>query len=200
MSRSFLLTRLHSLMGILPLGIFLIEHFYSNAVAMLGEQAYNEQVERLLGIPFLFFIEIVFIFIPLVYHAVFGLYLAFISKHNALSYKFTRNWMFMLQRLSGVVTLIFVTYHLWAFRISSVIYGTPINYDTVQAHLANPFILVFYIIGVIATTFHFTNGLWGAAITWGFSVSPRSQAITGKIAYSFFFVLSVVGVATLFSF
>jgi succinate dehydrogenase / fumarate reductase cytochrome b subunit len=198
--RKFLLSRLHSLAGIIPLGLFLLEHFYSNAVAMLGAQSYDNHIQKLLGIPFLPVIEVLFIAIPLLYHAVFGLYLAFLSKNNSLSYSYPRNWKFALQRLSGVITLIFVIYHVWSFRISSLIYGTEVNYQLVQEHLMNPFILVFYVLGVLSTTFHFTNGLWAGLITWGVTVSPNAQRISAKIAFGLFIILSACGIITLASF
>ena len=49
---SFLLRRLHSLTGIIPIGAFLIEHFISNSEATKGAQAYNDQVKFLTSLPF----------------------------------------------------------------------------------------------------------------------------------------------------
>ncbi|WCK56352.1 succinate dehydrogenase [Aneurinibacillus sp. Ricciae_BoGa-3] len=200
MARNFLLTRLHSLAGIFPLGLFLIEHLYSNSVAMFGAVQYNQQVERLQSIPFLSVVEIVLIAIPLFYHAVFGLYFAFIARNNTISYSYSRNWMFLLQRLSGVVTLIFIVYHLWVFRIAHLLFGTPIDFNVVHTQLANPWILSFYIIGIMSTTFHFSNGLWGALVTWGITVGPKAQQKSAMLAYTFFLILGGIGIATLFSF
>lgn len=199
-ARKFLLTRLHSLAGILPLGLFLLEHLYSNATAMLGAEAYDRQVQAILGIPFLPLIEVLFIAIPLLYHAGYGLYIVFIARNNAISYSYARNWMFVMQRASGIITLVFVIYHLWSFRISSLIFGTPVNYQAVQEHLANPWILMFYILGVVATIFHFTNGLWAGLVTWGITSGAASQRISARITFTLFIVLSAAGVATLFSF
>ncbi|MEW9673740.1 succinate dehydrogenase [Ammoniphilus sp. 3BR4] len=181
MARKFLLTRLHSLAGIFAFRSF-------------------PQIERLQSIPFLPVLEVLIIALPLIYHAVFGLYIAFIAQNNAISYSYSRNWMFVLQRMSGVVTLVFVVYHLWAFRFSNLLFGTPVDYHAVQAHLENPAIFVFYIIGVVATTFHFSNGLWGALITWGVTVGPKAQRRSAVFTYGVFAVLSISGIATLFSF
>jgi succinate dehydrogenase / fumarate reductase, cytochrome b subunit len=200
MSRKFLLTRLHSLAGILPLGLFLLEHLYSNAIAMFGAIEYNKQIERLQSIPFLPVLEVLLIAIPLIYHAVYGLYIAFIARNNAISYSYSRNWMFVLQRASGVITLVFVVYHLWAFRISHLLFGTPVDFNAIQTHLASPWILIFYIVGVLATTFHFSNGIWGALITWGVTVGPKAQHRSAIFTYVVFAVLSISGIATLFSF
>lgn len=199
-SRSFLLGRLHSLAGILPLGLFLLEHLYSNATAMLGREAYDRQVAALQGIPFLAVIEILFIALPLLYHAGFGIYLAFISQNNAFQYSYTRNWMFFFQRASGLVTLVFVLYHLWEFRLANLFFGTPVNFETVQAQLQNPVIFAFYILGILATTFHFSNGVWTALITWGVTPGQRGQKLASNVRYVLFVLLFAIGLGTLISF
>ena len=65
---SFLLRRLHSLSGIIPIGVFLIEHFFSNAFATNGPHAYADQVKFLTGLPFVLGLEILGIYIPLAFH------------------------------------------------------------------------------------------------------------------------------------
>ncbi|GAB7386459.1 succinate dehydrogenase cytochrome B558 [Bacillaceae bacterium] len=198
--RRFLLARLHSLAGIIPLGIFLLEHLYANAVALLGPEAYDSHVRALHSIPFLPFFEIVLIGIPLLYHAVFGIYMAFLSQNNALSYSYSRNWKFVLQRASGLVTFVFVAYHLWAFRLSSAFFGTEVNYSAVREHLQHPAIFAFYVLGVVSTTFHFSNGLWTGLITWGITVGAKAQRVSERIAFSLFVILTAIGIAALFAF
>lgn len=197
---SFLLSRLHSLAGIIPLGLFIIEHFYTNAMAMFGKEKYNGQIEILQSIPFLLFIEIIFIAIPLLFHAVYGIYLAFISKNNALTYTHKRNWIFFLQRISGIVIFIFVVYHVWSFRLSTAITGTKVSYDLVSEHLQNPLIFTFYVVGIISTAFHFSNGLSTGLITWGITIGKKSQNIAFQLSMILFAAMSVVGIASLFSF
>ncbi|QQE73610.1 succinate dehydrogenase [Brevibacillus composti] len=199
-SRRFLLGRLHSLAGIVPLGLFLLEHLYGNAIAMLGKEKYDRHIEMLLGIPFLPLLEIVFIALPLLYHAGYGIYIGMLSRHNPYRYAYQENWMFVLQRLSGFVTLIFVLYHVWSFRLSSLFFGTPVNYDAVQQHLAHPLIFLFYVLGVVATTFHFSNGLWTGLITWGITRGPLAQRRSALIRNAAFILLTGVGLGTLLSF
>ncbi|WP_264805664.1 hypothetical protein [Bacillus sp. NCCP-133] len=113
----------------------------------------------MLSLPFLFNLEIGFIAIPLFFHAVYGINLSFISKQNAHVYKYNRNISFLLQRVSGIITFIFVIYHVWALRITPAISKIEVNHQLVSEHLANPFMMIFYMAGVLSTTFHFTNGL-----------------------------------------
>jgi succinate dehydrogenase / fumarate reductase cytochrome b subunit len=63
---SFLLRRLHSLSGIIPVGAFLIEHFVSNAFATRGPGAYTKQVELLSSFPFVFYLEFLGILLTII--------------------------------------------------------------------------------------------------------------------------------------
>src|SRR5262245_5412528 len=72
---SFLLRRLHSLSGIVPIGAFLLEHFVSNAAATNGPHAFAEQVKFLTGLPFVLWLEIFGIYIPILFHALYGIYI-----------------------------------------------------------------------------------------------------------------------------
>src|SRR5437868_7499055 len=83
---SFLLRRLHSLSGIVPIGAFLVEHFVSNSEATKGAVAYNEQVRFLTGLPFVSVLEWVFIFLPILYHAFYGFYIWYRGESNVGEY------------------------------------------------------------------------------------------------------------------
>ena len=48
---SFIRLRLHSLLGIVPIGAFLLEHLLSNFEALKGPMAYGEQVKFLNSLP-----------------------------------------------------------------------------------------------------------------------------------------------------
>ena len=117
-NRDFLFRRLHTLSGVIPVGLFLLEHLFTNATATLGPTAYNSAVTFLQRIPFLHVVEFVFIFVPLIYHGVFGLYVAYTSGYNAGQYTWFRNQMFVWQRVTGIITFVFIIYHLWTTRFS----------------------------------------------------------------------------------
>ncbi|MEB3103621.1 succinate dehydrogenase [Ferviditalea candida] len=199
-SRKFLLGRLHSLMGIVPLGLFLLEHLFSNVTAAFGSAAFNHQVAVLHAIPLLPVLEILLIFLPLVYHAGYGIYLAYISKNNVNKYQYARNWMFALQRLTGIVTLLFVGYHVWMLRVANWLSGTEISYQIVQDHLSTAWIALFYVIGVVSTSFHFTNGLGAGLITWGVTIGKHSQKIAAWLMFILFLILSAIGIGSVVSF
>ncbi|GGD03197.1 succinate dehydrogenase cytochrome b558 subunit [Pontibacillus salipaludis] len=198
-NREFFYRRLHSLLGVIPVGVFLIQHLVVNHFATRGEQAFNDAAHFMESLPFRIVLELFIIFIPLYFHAIYGVYIAFTSKNNVNQYSYFRNWMFYLQRISGVITLIFVTWHVWETRIQAAL-GEEVNFSMMADILANPFMVVFYIIGVVSTTFHFANGLWSFLVSWGITMSPRSQRISTYVTLAIFVALSYVGVAAILAF
>src|SRR5260221_3315438 len=65
---SYLLRKLHSLSGIVPVGAFLAEHFWSNSAALVSAEKYNQTSVELQTIPFRVFVEWAFIFFPILFH------------------------------------------------------------------------------------------------------------------------------------
>jgi succinate dehydrogenase / fumarate reductase cytochrome b subunit len=69
-----------------------------------------------------------------------------------------------------------------------------------QNILDNPFMFAFYVVGVVSAIFHFANGLWSFFISWGITVSPRSQRISTYVTMILFLALSFVGIRSLLAF
>lgn len=198
-NREFFYRRLHSLLGVIPVGLFLTQHLVINHFATKGVDAFNEASEFMANLPFKWFLETFIIFLPLLFHAIYGIYIAFTAQNNVGRFGFFRNWMFALQRVSGVITLIFLAWHVWETRVAAAM-GAEVNFDMMANILSNPFMLVFYIVGVISAIFHFANGLWGFFVSWGITVSPRSQQISTYVTLGIFVALSIVGVRAIFAF
>ncbi|OAS84883.1 MULTISPECIES: succinate dehydrogenase cytochrome b558 subunit [Metabacillus] len=198
-NREFVNRRLHSLLGVIPVGLFLIQHLVVNHFATRGAEAFNKAAHFMEMLPFRYVLEVVIIFLPILYHAIYGVYIAFTAKNNVSNYGFLRNWLFMLQRVSGIITFIFIAWHVWETRIAAAL-GAQVNYDMMASILSSPFMLAFYLIGVISTVFHFANGLWSFAVSWGITVTPRSQLISTYVTLAIFIALSIVGVRAIFAF
>ena len=66
--------------------------------------------------------------------------------------------------------------------------------------LSNPWMMAFYIVGVVSAIFHFANGLWTFCISWGITVSAKSQRINTYVTMAIFLILSYVGVTALLAF
>ncbi|EEL91748.1 succinate dehydrogenase [Bacillus cereus] len=197
--REYTFRKWHSLMGVIPVGVFLTQHLIVNNFATRGAEAFNKAAGFMELLPFRYALEIFIIFLPILYHAIYGLYIAFTAKNNAVSYGYFRNWMFVFQRISGIVTLIFISWHVWETRIQAML-GKEVNYDMMADILNNPFMFGFYLVGVVSTIFHFANGLWTFCISWGITVSPRSQRISTYVTLAIFLGLSYVGVSALLAF
>lgn len=189
--------KLHSLSGIIPIGIFLCEHLFINSLALKGETAFNQGVSFLHRIPYLWALELVIIFVPLLFHALYGIRLVYLTKNNALTYSYFRNWLFYLQRITALITLAFVVWHVIVLRFANGILDNEINYTLVIQALSHPVVTVLYIIGLLATFAHFANGLWSILISWGVTVGAKAQRTTAYICLGVFIILTIVGVNVL---
>jgi succinate dehydrogenase / fumarate reductase, cytochrome b subunit len=199
-NREYLNRRLHSLLGVIPIGAFLVVHLVVNHFATHGAESFNHAVSFMENLPFLIFLEIFLIYLPLLFHAIYGFYIAFTAKNNVSRLGYFRNWMFLLQRISGVIVFIFLAWHVYETRIKVAIGQETLDFNLMENILTNPLMFTWYIIGVIATIFHFSNGLWSFLVSWGITQSPRSQQISSYVILVVFVVLSIIGVRSLFAF
>jgi succinate dehydrogenase / fumarate reductase, cytochrome b subunit len=203
----FLLRKLHSLSGLLPVGLFLLEHFFTNAHALQSPEEFNSAAAWIDSLPLLPILELTII-LPLFYHAFFGLYIALFAKNTLPRYTFERNWAFYAQRATGVLTLIFVLWHLIEFRgvkLLGQLGFAPkldITYDVVAAgnHLGNNFIFAFYLIAIVGTAYHFANGMWAFLIDWGITIGPKAQKFSLTLMMGLFVIVSTMGVGAAFGF
>ncbi len=173
---SFLWRRLHSLSGIIPIGAFLVEHIVSNFETWNGPLAYAQQVKFLNSLPLVRILEWAFIFIPLAFHALYGVWIAFRGRASVNVYPWAGNWGYVMQRVTGIIALLYIGYHVWTQRFSGV--SLPENpayaFHKVQVELSNPWILAVYVIAMIATCWHFAYGIWLFAAKWG--ITPGNEA------------------------
>lgn len=197
--KDFLARRLHSLLGIIPLGVFLIQHLMINYTATNGAESFNAAAHFMDSLPFKLALETFIIYLPILFHGVFGIYIAFTGKSNVGRYSTYRNWMFLVQRITGVVAFFFIFMHVYQTRVQ-VFFGKEVNYEMVNDIISNPFWLVFYIIGILSTIFHFSNGLWAFLVSWGITQSETSQRVTTYITWVVFIVLSFIALTALFAF
>lgn len=190
----FILRRLHSLSGIVPVGGFLLFHFYENAAIFYGGPAYNIMSEEARGIRFVQILEIFIIFIPFLYHALYGLFIASYARNNTMSYNYGRNNLFMWQRFTGIALLLFLLYHIWSFRFTAF-RSNEADADSVAFTISQFPVFVFYIIGVLSAAFHLGNGIWTFLITWGITIGKRAQQISQYVTTGISVLVSLVGIA-----
>ena len=194
----FWIRRIHSLLGVAALGGFLLEHLFTISKVMAGPAVFDAAVKALASMPFLVPIEILFIGVPFALHGIIGVVYALKAKNNVAQYGYWNNWMFYMQRITAYIAFVFIIYHVYTLRIvGKAMGGNLIGYDYMHAVLANPMVMGLYIIGLLSSIFHFTNGLWGFAVTWGIFVGPRGQRLVGLATIGLFVIMSSVGLTAL---
>src|SRR5207247_5592456 len=104
----------------MPLGFFLLDHFSPDSKALTGAADFNNAVKDLQSIPYILFVEIGGIFIPLIYHAVYGLVITAEARPNNLNYPYPRNWFYLIQRVTGIILFFFITFHVLNFRFGMI--------------------------------------------------------------------------------
>ena len=202
LSRTFVLRKLHQLSGIMPLGIFLLEHFYTNSKALAGAADFNKAVSELQSIPYILFVEIGGIFIPLIYHAVYGLVITIEARPNNLHYPYARNWFYLIQRITGLILFFFITFHVLNFRFGlipglnsvSVAHAPTQAFDIVSREFQTVWVFLLYMVGITATVWHLANGIWLFLVDWGITIGERAQRLTGYACIGFGIFLLLVGI------
>lgn len=199
-NREFLMRRLHSLLGVIPIGLFLTQHLIVNHFATQGVEAFNQAAHFMANLPFVIFLEIFVIYLPLMYHAFYGLYIAFTAKNNPGHYSYMRNILFVAQRYTGIFLVVFIAWHVFETRFQVAIGAAEADFNMMENILSNPFMFAFYVLGVLSATFHLANGLWSFFVTWGITVSEKSQRYSTYFTLLVFIVLSIIGIRALFAF
>ena len=182
-SRTFLLRKLHQLTGVVPLGAFFFVHMFTNSKAMNGEAQFEKAVQEIHDIPFLLFLEIFGIFIPLLFHSIYGVIISAEARNNVLNYGYGRNWFYFLQRATGIFLFAFILFHVLNMRFGLVpgLNTTPIAgnsdlaYNIVAREFAIPWVMALYILGLAATAWHLAYGFWLFAVDWGLVIGEKAQ-------------------------
>ena len=199
----FLLRRLHSLFGLIPIGSFLIFHLWENSQSRFGMEHYNENVVAALQkMNYLVFLEIFVIAIPILFHTGYGLVILRTGSVEPKRYPWLHHHFYLLQRASGIGILLFLLVHVGMTRIWG--YWEP----TVQADLfthmqhllSNPVFFLIYLLGLLMSVFHLCNGLWTMGITWGVTVSASAQQLSFISCMFFCLLLSAMGFQGLWGF
>ena len=210
----FLLRRLHSLSGIIPVGAYMVIHLLTNATVLESWRTYQNAVYQIHSLPVLVVIEWAFIFLPLIFHAVYGIVIVRTGLPNNSSYPYPKNWRYTLQRATGMIACVFIFWHVlhmhgwihseaWLKAIEG--WGgnfAPYNATSTaaQAMQAGILIPVLYLIGVLSCVFHLANGIWTFGITWGLWTTPLAQRRADYVCIGFGVLLALVSVGSVVGF
>ena len=201
-SKTFLLRKLHQITGIVPLGIYFLVHMYTNLTVMSGEKVFEDHVTDIHHLPFLLFVEIFGIFVPLAFHSVYGIFITAEARNNVFNYGYGRNWFYFFQRVTGVFLFLFLTFHILNLRFGMIpgLNTTPVAgnanlaYDIVSREFAIPWVMILYILGITATAWHLAYGIFLFAVDWGILIGEKAQkyALYASVGLAVF--LSAVGI------
>jgi len=152
------------------------------------------------------------IFLPLLFHALFGVWIAKNAKLNTSEYKYTSNRRYSWQRWTGVIALVYLFVHVlhlhgWFHFEPYLAVIEPLNFAQFKPYNAASTMMsamndfggfvwpAFYLVGMLCCVYHLANGLWTAGITWGLWLTPAAQHRATLVTTAFGVALAVVGTA-----
>jgi len=199
----FLIYRLFSLSGLVPVGAFLAVHLLTNASVLGGPASFQSRVDLIHSLgPLLVPIEILFIFLPMLFHAAVGFVIIAGGLPNVGSYPYAGNVRYTLQRATGMIAFAFIIWHL----IQLHWLGKPLGGGSFDPHHATSTaaeaiaplgVSLLYAIGVLSTVFHFSNGLWTLGITWGLWTSPAAMRRANVVSIAVGTLLAAAGLGAI---
>ncbi|ATW24414.1 succinate dehydrogenase [Candidatus Formimonas warabiya] len=193
---NYLIRKVHSLLGIIPVGIFLMVHLSLNSTVFFGGYAnYLVTVEWMKGLPLIMVAEVVIIGIPILFHALYGLWIVYVAKNNVLKFPYLRNWAFYLQRITAVITLVFLLAHVVSLRFLE--HEPAAVIQSLAGSLHHPLFFILYAVGVLSALFHFANGLFTFLISWGIAEGDKAQRIFTWCSGAVFAALGILGISIL---
>lgn len=208
----FLVRRLHSLSGLIPVGAYMVVHLLTNASVLNSSATFQKAVYQIHSLgSVLPLIEWTLIFIPLLFHAVIGVVIIRGGLPNTGTYSYTSNIRYTLQRATGMIAFLFIMWHVFHMHgwfhfaawldVAKPLGGaqfSPYNAaSTLGAAMSGFVVPILYAIGVLSCVFHLANGLWTMGITWGVWVSPAAQKRANLVCVVFGIGLAFVGLSAL---
>ena len=206
----FLIRRLHSLSGLIPVGAYMVVHLMTNATVLGGGEMFQSNVDKIHALgPFLPFVEWTFIFIPILFHAILGVVIIKGGLPNTTSYPFAKNFRYTLQRATGMIAFFFILWHVLHMHGMGKAFaawgGGQFDAHAAPDSVAHAFqaalwVQVCYAIGMLSCVYHLANGLWTMGITWGVWTSPAAMRRADYVCAGFGVVLAFVGLSALWGF
>lgn len=208
LKHEFAIRRIHSLLGIVPLGLYMVVHLTANASLLNGGETFQFVVYGIHAPGKLLpLIEWGAILMPLIFHAAIGVWISKTGQSNTDRYKFTNNRRYKWQRYSGILALVYLFAHIlhlhgwfhahfWIDSIREVGFGAFRPYNaasTLAAAMQGVVWPAFYLVGMLACVYHLANGLWTAGITWGLWISEAAQKRATRVCVALGVVLAVIG-------
>jgi succinate dehydrogenase / fumarate reductase cytochrome b subunit len=189
-------------------------HLLTNASLASGVDVFQNAVYAIHSLPFLPVIEWVFIFLPIIFHAVAGVWITQSGHSNLSAYRLAGNRRYTWQRISGYIAIVFIFMHVfhlhgwfhadwWLQTVAEPLGMAQFDPYNAGSSLANAMKSlgivwpVFYAVGVLACTYHLANGIWTAGITWGLWLTPKAQLRASYACLGFGVFIGLAGLTAL---
>jgi succinate dehydrogenase / fumarate reductase, cytochrome b subunit len=214
----FVVRRIHSLLGLVPIGGFLCFHLATNASILDGPETFQMRVNIIhqLGPVTLSVLEWGTIFLPILFHGIIGLIIVTRGKRNLRYYPYRENFRYTLQRITGVLAMAFILFHVfqmhgwfrfqwWAENIAHPFGGARFVWEQATPSVATVLkgsiiFAAIYFVGIVSAVYHLSNGVWTMGITWGVWTTPHAQRWANIPCALFGIALLIVGLGALFGF
>jgi succinate dehydrogenase / fumarate reductase cytochrome b subunit len=190
-------------------------HLVTNASLLGGAGRFQANVNMIHNLgPLLPLIEWGFIFSPIIFHAVVGVWIATSGHSNTHQYPYIANRRYSWQRITGYIAFVFIFIHVfhlhgwfhaqwWLDNVAEPLgmaqfrpYNAASTLATAMTGIVWP---IFYAVGVLSCCFHLANGIWTAGITWGVWLTPAAQRRATVACTVFGCLLSIVGLSSLWA-
>ena len=181
---SNLLRWLQSLLGVIPVGLFLLVHLWLKTEQLHGSHAPAGTPGSGPGAPAVVLYSALLGAIAL--HALLGVGLWLRPGLKPRPSPYPHGWMRLLQRVSGLGVLGLVALHA-AGVVLPWMTGRLGGEDVREAliatlsttHASVPLEALGYVLGLGCVAVHLGQGLWAAAVVWGVVVAPRARRWLG---------------------
>lgn len=189
----------------------MVIHLATNATVLDSPAAFQKNVYAIHSLGKLLpVVEWVFIFIPILFHAIFGFVIIGSGKSNTAQYPRGGNVRYTLQRITGMIAFAFIAWHVfhmrgwiheswWVAHVTEPLGGAQFKpYNAASSAglaLQGPLVNGLYLVGITSCVFHLANGLWTMGITWGVWTTPLAQKRALRICAVFGVLLLAVGLS-----
>ena len=174
-----------TLFGIVPLGVYVFLHLWTNLHSLAGPQAFNDAVDRSRANPAFLFLEVFGLGIPLVAHTAIGFREISRGRPNIGRYGFLDNLRYLLQRLSAIGLALFLGAHIYKARLApepQFLVNGHESFAGMREAFHEPITLTVYALGMLGIAYHLANGLQTAATRTGLVVSNAGRKRMTSVA------------------
>jgi succinate dehydrogenase / fumarate reductase cytochrome b subunit len=204
--------RIHSFVGIVPLGIYVILHLARNLTSLQGPEAFDNAILSTWSKPINYVWVVLLVYLPLIYHAGYGIKLTLSGeKTSIVKYPNFQNVRYLFQRLSALGMLGFLFAHIFLTRAhvsmgwlqdAATNPAGQVTYNYFATHFTDwsKGTAIVYALGILATVYHLANGVATFCISWGITTGAKAQRRAEYIALVFGLLTFAMGMAAIVGF